>query len=266
MKGDVLARGASADIIEWDALRVAKLFFPSFAHLADDEAVRTSAARGAGIGVPAVHGVENFDGRKALVLDRVVGPTLLSTAARDAPSAARELARLHRLIHDRTSSRLRSWQSVVAEISHGMDAKARSDFASLLVDVPDGDRVYHGDFHPGNVLLGDDGPVIVDWPNACTAHPASDVARTILLTGFQGLAESPTRLLVEQRRAFARCYFEAYEASEPGIGEQVERCLPLHAAGLLRAELSNAHASTLASIADRRCPDPLVTLLDLGSG
>ena len=265
MKGDVLARGASADIIEWDARRVAKLFFPSFTQLAVDEAVRTAAARDAGVAVPAVHGIEEFDGRQALILDRVDGPTLLATAERDPNGVARELARLHRAMHQHLAPGLSSWRTVVAEISLGMDDATRGDFEQLLVGIPDGDRVYHGDFHPGNVVLGDHGPVIVDWPNACQAHPASDVARTILLSGFQGLGQAATPTLVDHRRAFARCYFEAYESHGPGVGKQVERCLPLHAAGLVRAEPVNVHASMLRAIADRLVSDPLATLLDLGS-
>ena len=39
-------------------------------------------------------------------------------------------------------------------------------------------RLCHGDLHPSNVLLGRDGPVIVDWFDASRGDPIADVARS----------------------------------------------------------------------------------------
>jgi aminoglycoside phosphotransferase (APT) family kinase protein len=36
--------------------------------------------------------------------------------------------------------------------------------------------VCHGDVHPGNVVMADDGPVLLDWDLVCRAHPAWDHA------------------------------------------------------------------------------------------
>ncbi len=37
------------------------------------------------------------------------------------------------------------------------------------------DRLVHGDFHPGNVILTDEGARIFDWSDAAIAHPIVDV-------------------------------------------------------------------------------------------
>jgi len=34
----------------------------------------------------------------------------------------------------------------------------------------------HGDFHPGNVIAGDDRNVIIDWTDACISNPLMDLA------------------------------------------------------------------------------------------
>ncbi len=42
-----------------------------------------------------------------------------------------------------------------------------ADFALEKLDgLPDGDRLCHGDLHPGNLLLGRDGPAVIDWTDA----------------------------------------------------------------------------------------------------
>jgi aminoglycoside phosphotransferase (APT) family kinase protein len=50
-----------------------------------------------------------------------------------------------------------------------------------LGELPEGDRLCHGDFHPGNVLRAADGLVVIDWPNATRGDYHSDFARTTLM-------------------------------------------------------------------------------------
>ncbi len=47
------------------------------------------------------------------------------------------------------------------------------------LDIPlDGQALCHGDLHPGDVFVTDDGPVVIDSLDAGIGYPASDVART----------------------------------------------------------------------------------------
>ena len=50
-----------------------------------------------------------------------------------------------------------------------------------LAELPHGDRLLHGDFHPGNVVISRGREVIVDWTNAARGHVLADVAWTCLL-------------------------------------------------------------------------------------
>src|SRR5262249_32610054 len=52
---------------------------------------------------------------------------------------------------------------------------------AMLEALPDGDRLCHGDFHPANVLVGRNGPAVIDWTGATRGDPAADLARTRLL-------------------------------------------------------------------------------------
>lgn len=75
--------------------------------------------------------------------------------------------------------------------------------------LPQGDAFCHGDFHPQNVLLGDD-PVIIDWLDAGEGHPAADVARTSLILRFAGQKQGRTLSTIQTkfRRWYLNCYCE----------------------------------------------------------
>jgi aminoglycoside phosphotransferase (APT) family kinase protein len=103
--------------------------------------------------VPAARAVSDTD----IVMERVTGPTMLDDLARrpwSAPVHAKALARLHKRLHDIVAP---SW---------------------LPAPLGDGKALLHLDLHPDNVILGPQGPVVIDWPNAARGPSAADVAHT----------------------------------------------------------------------------------------
>lgn len=106
-----------------------------------------------------------------LVLERVDGPTMhtaiTSSPDGDLRAAARELVRLHALLHG-------------------------------IVQEP-GVALVHGDLHWKNILCSPNGSVVIDWANAGWGDPAADVALTwVILATSSGVTG---RLLA---REFAR--------------------------------------------------------------
>ncbi len=63
----------------------------------------------------------------------------------------------------------------------------RQSVLTLLQTLPDTNQLCHNDFHPANILMDDQGPVIIDWMDAARADPLADVARTLILVQFAGL-------------------------------------------------------------------------------
>jgi thiamine kinase len=247
-RGERIAEGASAEIFAFGPGRVLKLFRAAYAFIADVEEARTRAVNAAGIPSPQLLGRTEVDGRPGIVLERVRGATLLAGSAPHAERAA-ELARLHAEIHARSAPGLPSWRAVIDEVAAKLVPEERARLLALVAGMPDGDRVHHGDFHPGNVIRGERGLVTVDWPNACLAHPAADAARSFVLLAYQGLGPAAPARVIEARRAFAIAYLGCYVA-ESGIARaEVGACLPLAAAGVLRAEPANARAEELARLA-----------------
>jgi aminoglycoside phosphotransferase (APT) family kinase protein len=106
---------------------------------------------GRGVPVPQVYEFSETD----LIMERIDGPTLVDGAARrpwTIPAVGRVLGDLHRQVH-----------SIEAP-----------DFVDRRVG--EGTTLLHLDLHPLNVLVGPNGPVIIDWTNARVGDPAYDVA------------------------------------------------------------------------------------------
>jgi Ser/Thr protein kinase RdoA (MazF antagonist) len=64
---------------------------------------------------------------------------------------------------------------------------------SLLPPEAGTPRLCHGDLHPSNVILGRDGPLLVDWFDAARGDPLADIARSSLTMLSDG-AQPPEHL------------------------------------------------------------------------
>jgi aminoglycoside phosphotransferase (APT) family kinase protein len=88
-----------------------------------------------------------------------------------------------------------------------------------LESLPDGDRLGHGDFHPGNILQTDEEVVIIDWPNVTSGDPTADYVRTDLMMRMGSIPEGAP-LVIRYGAYFARglmrsAYSRAYRGSRP---------------------------------------------------
>lgn len=221
-----VGRGHTAEIRPLDDGRVCKLYDdPGATASARYEARATRLAHEAGLPVPAVEGVTTVEGRPGIVLERVDGRTLLEDLDPRPwrlASGARLLADLHARVHvcrapNLTSLRERLRRRI--ERAPDVSTAVRQRALDVLESLPDGDRLLHGDLHPGNVLLGERGPVVIDWLDASVGHPAADVARTNLLVGFADGGPVVRALAA----AFERLYRRAYRRKRPVASSLVRR-------------------------------------------
>lgn len=186
--GPVIAVGNTATVHRFGATSVVKVPHEStptaWALREADWAARVHAA---GLPAPAVRGTVEVDGRCAIVFERVVGRTMLDEMLRRPRSTtamAVLLAEVQTAVH-----RVRApvglpplRRRLRAKIDEAvMPRSVREPALDTLAALPDGDRVCHGDLHPGNVLLTGDGVVIIDWFDVAVGDPAADLARTSLL-------------------------------------------------------------------------------------
>ncbi len=208
-----IAEGREAEIFEYGEGRVLRLYRGDrpLEHAQAQAAILQSAAD-AGVRVPAVYGVETVDGRHGMILERIDGDDLFEIAARKPwriLSLASLTGRLQADMHGRAApmSLVPVRQRYRQAVSDSSAPQEFIDAALKTLDrLPDGDRLLHGDFHPGNIMLGDQGSVVIDWTGAARGSPEADFARSMLILR---LGEPPPHmpLLIRFFALFARSAF-----------------------------------------------------------
>jgi aminoglycoside phosphotransferase (APT) family kinase protein len=255
----LLAEGREAEIYEWGEGRVLRLMrSPEQREAMDRSTAAIVAARSFDVPTPEVFEVVDVDGRPGQIMERIDGVDLFSlVAARPwkLPSLVGTLgaihADLHRTqipeglpsIHDFIRGRFESSSLVPADIA---DA-ARG----ALEDLPTGSSLCHGDYHPGNVLVVDDGVVVIDWTNAARGHSMADVARSRLMLRVGELPPgSPAvvrGLALAGRAAFWRLSVRAYGRAGTLDRPLVDRWEPVRAADRLAEDVEGERDALLAT-------------------
>ena len=222
-KGLRIAEGRTAEIFAWGEDQVLKLYRHGFeSHHADREAVRTRAVQAAGLTTPVVVDVVEVDGRSGILYERKSGPTMLQEmlAAREKLAVyARLLAELHADMHAHTAAGLPELKPRLKrriEDASPLSQEMKAAVLAHLDTLPDGNVICHGDFHPENVLMTAEGPVIIDWADATQGHPLADVARSSLLMGHGvPLDESIGQQIETARQQACETYLARYREMRP---------------------------------------------------
>ncbi len=184
-----IAEGREAEIYAWDDNTVLRLMrSPHATRAVEWQARAMEAARSSGVSVPAVHGITTVQGRPGLIMERIDGPdmlTLLSKRPWLVYSVGSVSGQLHAEMHGVQAPddirELRPALKASIEASPLVPRQLAEFALSVLDGLPDGDRLCHGDFHPGNILRTDHEPVVIDWSNVMCGDPAADVCRTNLM-------------------------------------------------------------------------------------
>jgi hypothetical protein len=209
-RGRLIGEGREAEIFEWGDGRVLRLQRePDQLERLELEAAANAAAVAAGVPAPRVYELVVVDGRHGAVMDRVGDGTSPMDQPirllRRAPAIGQLQARLNAAAAapelPATRAVLRERIAIVPQLS----THARAASLALLDELPDGDRLCHGDFHPGNVLNGADGLIVIDWANASRGDPDGDFARTRLLLRLAALP--PTSVWMRAAERVGRAWF-----------------------------------------------------------
>ncbi|WP_117209323.1 phosphotransferase [Allorhizocola rhizosphaerae] len=155
-----IASGRDADVYALDDTRVLRRYRKGGDVTGEAEVM--SHVGSLGYPVPQIYAAGGAD----LVMDRVHGPTMLEVvlAQQLSPIEAGEaLAELHNRLHALPPLRSRE----------------------------PGHTVLHLDLHPANVILADDGPVVIDWRNSTDGPPGFDCAVSAVIIAQESVL-SPT--------------------------------------------------------------------------
>lgn len=254
-----IAEGREAEIFAWDEGRVLRLFRTArSAQVLERECAAMRAVREAMPLVPEVFDLVEVEGRPGIVMERVDGPdqiTLLGSKPWQVYSAGTALGKVHAAINGVAApSSLETLHERLRRIAARPEVPegARTRLLALLDALPGGDRLCHGDFHPGNILMSSRGPVVIDWPNVTAGDPAADFARTdLLLTMGEPPPGTPSLVRYMQgigRRIIRSAYRRAYLAERPTDPALVARWRVVRAADRMIAEGIDSERERLVAL------------------
>ena len=151
------ASGRDADLFELDGERVLRRY-----RAGGDVTVEAAVMRhlaNHNFPVPSVYEASGAD----LVMDRLAGSTML-----DAIRAGR--------LDERASG------AILADLHDRLHlVPARQSLDPTV-------RILHMDLHPGNVMMVEDAPVVIDWRNTIEGDPDLDVAMSALILAEVGIS------------------------------------------------------------------------------
>jgi len=184
-----IAEGREAEMFAWEDGMILRLMRnPDGGYSNQLQAAALESARCSGVRVPAVHGQATVSGRPGLIMERIDGTDYLTLMGKQ-PWRVYSIASLSGAVHARLHEaaapdslpplreRLRRNITSARELPDDL----RQFALEALDKLPDGDRLCHGDFHPGNLLQTKEGPIVIDWTNATRGDPDADFARTLLM-------------------------------------------------------------------------------------
>lgn len=170
-----------------------KVFGDDFAK--DDvlaEALNQARVEHTGLNIPKIKAVTMIDDKWAIVSEYIKGKTLDRLMAEN-PDKKHEYMEMFVDLQIKVQSctcpllpKLKDKMS--RKISQAdLDATTRYDLHTRLEGMPRHNKLCHGDFNPGNIIITDDGtPYILDWSHATQGNASADVARTYLLFWLNG--------------------------------------------------------------------------------
>jgi aminoglycoside phosphotransferase (APT) family kinase protein len=252
--GPLIARGGTSEIYEWGAGRVLKLYregFPLYGVERERDACRVAGRHA--LPVPEVGEIVETQGRFGLPFERVDAHTLASSmlaGSTTAEAAARLAAELHVAVHAIRPIGIESstrFYSKFVEATSRLTPEEKNRVLSLMQSFPPGDRLCHGDFHAGNILMSERGAIIIDWGAASQGNQYADVAQTwVAMTEWLsfGLGEKRNSTL----RGFIDTYVERYFELATDGREEFETWKPVVAAIRLAAPHPPSSDETLRRI------------------
>jgi uncharacterized protein (TIGR02172 family) len=252
-----IAEGRTAEIYPWDVYHVLKLYRdwcpPDWVEY---EARIARAVHAAGIPCPAAGEIIEVDGRRGLIYERLDGISMLQDMNAHPWKLlkhARSLADLQLKIHQQSIEGLPSYKDRLRFDIQGAQAlseELRAKALGVLDSLPDGQSVCHGDFHPGNIIITKDRPVVIDWMTACSGSPWTDVARSSLLLsiGAKSAKKMVSPFIRIVVKLYQRTYLNRYHMHNPAGKKVSERWMPVIAAARLTEEILPEHGALIKMV------------------
>lgn len=151
------------------------------------EALTHARVEATGLRVPVIREVSVIDGRWAITMDLIEGPTLAERMKAEPEHTERfinEMVDLQLEVHSKQVPKLSKLKDKLERQINSLteiDDACKFELLARLGAMPKHVKLCHGNFFPTNIILNEKGTYIVDWLAARQGNASADVARTYLL-------------------------------------------------------------------------------------
>jgi len=245
--GKLLGRGNTAEVYELkdNENEVLKLFYEKIPYEIIVREYETSMAIcQLGIPSPNVQKLLELENKWGITYEKVSGKNFTQILASQPfllRKHARLFAELQASFHTKTNEKLPSQKAYLSRNIQGTNLlmeEEKQKIVKYLEQLPEDDKICHGDYHSDNIIIMDGKAKILDWMTGTSGNPCGDVARTLLIMRDSYLPPSmpkATRILLETvRKMFAKQYVSHYMKITNSPFENIEKWdLPIMAARLV---------------------------------
>lgn len=214
--GELVGIGNTARVYRWGETEVIKIFYDQ--HCAMYEAKNAEFINNLELRSPQYSGLIEYEGKMGIVYERIDGPTMLWHIEPTEGSIsynAKLMANLQYEIHNVENKIIPNLKSEITnKVNHSQEISNHDKhiIIDVLKSLPDGNTICHYDFHPDNIIISPNGPVIIDWMNLLIGSPEADVTRTAMMIQSHSLPPNAPSWLFhrEYRELFNKEYITEY--------------------------------------------------------
>lgn len=153
-----------------------------------NEAVCHARVEETGLNVPELLEVTQIDGEWAIKMENVEGTTLEELMKKNPDKLEEYMEKFVDLqieIHSKRAPRLfeqhYKFNRKISALREVVDATIRYELHTRLDAIPKHHKLCHGDYNPSNVIVKEDGTmVVIDWSHATIGNASGDAAITYL--------------------------------------------------------------------------------------
>lgn len=261
-KGNLIGEGRTAEIFQWEENKVLKLYRKG---IPKEEAEReyeiTLNVYNKCKLAPKVYEMIETDDRSGIIYEKINGKTMLSIIGAkpwNIKKEAERFAELHKSIQKEVDFELPTYKSKLKEnISYTdlLSSEIKTKLYKYIDELPEDNKLCHGDFHPDNILVTKDKQIVIDWMTATKGNPLADVARTSIMLKFAVVPGKPwivRKIIDVVRNKLYLEYLKHYlKISGTDIKEIEAWELPVAAARLIEW-LPESEKKTLVNFIDTR--------------
>lgn len=185
----LLAQGGQAEIYELDEDKVIRVLRDKKEeeYLKGEMSIMKSLKE-KGKAVPEVYEYLKIEERPSIIMERLYGDSMLDEIRKkplEMLKYAEELAKLHIEVTDSAEglemNSINDRAAHLIPLATMLDAELKEFVLKILAELPRGNDICHGDFHPGNIMKSKGQYYVIDWFGATCGKKLSDIAHTYVI-------------------------------------------------------------------------------------